>query len=183
MMDRNKMAMAFFIASESIFFIMLVAAFIYFHIGPQKGPGATELLSPFKTGFYSVCLFSSSYTVWRAGLNLESNRRRSALWLALTIALGVTFLVGQGREYSDLIHRNVTISRDLFGTTFFTLTGFHGLHVALGLVMLTILLGFSVFGRPDEPRANAMETISLYWHFVDAVWVIIFSVVYLWVFL
>jgi heme/copper-type cytochrome/quinol oxidase subunit 3 len=183
MMNRNKMAMILFIASESIFFAMLVAAYIYFHLGPRHGPGAAQVLDPFKTGIYSLCLFSSSYTVWRADLHLGSNRRKAAGWLFLTILLGAIFLVGQGLEYRDLIHRNVTISRDLFGTTFFTLTGFHGLHVTLGLVMLAILLGLTLFGRPDEPRADAMVAISYYWHFVDAVWVLIFAVVYLWAFL
>jgi heme/copper-type cytochrome/quinol oxidase subunit 3 len=183
MMDKNKLAMILFIASESIFFLMLAAAFVYFHTGPEPGPNAADVLSPLKTGFYSVCLFSSSYTVWRAGRTRQSNRRSSALWLGLTMALGATFLVGQGREYSDLIHQNVTISRDLFGTTFFTLTGFHGLHVTLGLVMLAILLALTLLGRQEEPRADAMEVISLYWHFVDAVWVLIFSIVYIWAFL
>ncbi len=95
----------------------------------------------------------------------------------------MVFLVGQGLSSDDLIHRNVTISRDLFGTTFFTLTGFHGLHVIIGLIMLRILLGLTLFGRAEEPRWDAMESVSLYWHFVDTVWVVIFAVVYLWAFL
>ncbi len=183
MMNRNKMAMILFIASEAIFFSMLVAAYVYFHIGPQTGPGAADVLNPYKTGFYSVCLFSSSYTIWRAGCNREASRRRTAGWLVATIILGMAFLFGEAREWDDMIHRNVTISRDLFGTSFFTLTGFHGLHVTVGLIMLGILLGMTLLGRSDEPRWDAMESVSLYWHFVDAVWVVIFTVVYLWAFL
>ena len=183
MMNKNKMAMVLFIASEAIFFSMLVAAYVYFHIGPQQGPGAADVLNPYKTGFYSVCLFSSSYTIWRAGCNREASRRRTAGWLVATIILGMAFLFGEAREWDDMIHRNVTISRDLFGTSFFTLTGFHGLHVTVGLIMLGTLLGMTLLGRSDEPRWDAMESVSLYWHFVDAVWVVIFTVVYLWAFL
>ena len=121
--------------------------------------------------------------MWRAESNIENRRRnRVPIWLGLTVLLGATFLFGQGREYYDLIHRDITISRDLFGTTFFTLTGFHGLHVFTGLILIIIVMMLAIFGRTDEPRASALGAIAYYWHFVDAVWVIIFSVVYLWAF-
>ena len=102
------------------------------------------------------------------------------LWLLITILLGVTFLAGQGIEYADLLTHHVTISRDLFGSTFFTLTGFHGLHVFVGLLLLTLLLLLFVFGRKSKPALPGVESIAYYWHFVDAVWVVIFSIVYLW---
>jgi heme/copper-type cytochrome/quinol oxidase subunit 3 len=133
---------------------------------------------------FSLFLFSSSFTLWRADANLKNKKRsRVPIWLGLTIILGAVFLFGQGREYYDLIRQNITISRDLFGTTFFTLTGFHGLHVLTGIFLLIIALSLAIFGRNTEPRESAMGAISYYWHFVDAVWVVIFTVVYLWVFI
>lgn len=182
--DKNKMAMSVFIASESIFFLLLVIAYVNFHITAGKGMTAAQVLN-FKSAIvFSIFLFSSSFTLWRAESNLRNQRRnRMSFWLASTILLGAIFLFGQGREYYDLINRNVSISRNLFGTTFFTVTGFHGLHVLTGLILLLILLGLSLFGRADEPRESALGAIGYYWHFVDAVWVVIFSVVYLWAFL
>ena len=97
--------------------------------------------------------------------------------------LGTVFLVGQGLEYRDLLLHNVTMERSLFATTFFTLTGFHGLHVFIGLALLSVLWALAIFGGEDEPRQTATESISLYWHFVDIVWVVIFGVVYVWAFL
>jgi len=180
-MDKNKLAMLLFIASEAIFFLMLVIAFAFFHSNDVAGnPGPIHALHPLKTGLYSLCLFSSSFSVWRAGRSLPKSRRRGGLWLLATIVLGVVFLVGQGLEYRDLLHQQVTIGRSLFGTTFFTLTGFHGLHVCVGLVLLTVLWALAAFGRAGEPIPAATEAVSLYWHFVDGVWVLIFAVVYLW---
>ena len=102
------------------------------------------------------------------------------LSLFATVLLGAIFLYGQGREYQRLISQNVTISRNLFGSTFFTLTGFHGLHVFMGLVAITILFGLALAGTFKKPHSVAIEAISLYWHFVDVVWIVIFATVYLW---
>jgi heme/copper-type cytochrome/quinol oxidase subunit 3 len=101
-------------------------------------------------------------------------------WMILTIVLGGIFLCGQGLEYSELISENLTISRDLFGSTFFTLTGFHGFHVIVGLLLLSVALWVMVQGKEGEITEPGLTCVSLYWHFVDAVWVAVFSVVYLW---
>jgi heme/copper-type cytochrome/quinol oxidase subunit 3 len=101
-------------------------------------------------------------------------------WVAGTIGLGAVFLLGQAREWAGLIGRNVTISRDLFGTTFFTLTGFHGLHVFLGLLLLLMLFGLGLRGQFKAPRSTGVEVVGIYWHFVDAVWIVVYSVIYLW---
>ena len=101
----------------------------------------------------------------------------------VTILLGAIFLFGQGMEWSALIKKNVTISSGLFGTTFFTLTGFHGFHVFVGLIMLSVLLGLALAGDFRNQQSSAVETVSLYWHFVDAVWIVIFSIVYLGVYI
>ncbi len=181
--DKNKMAVGLFILSEAVFFMLLVIAYITYHVGTRNGPTAAQTLD-FRAGiFFSLFLFTSSFTMWRADVNIRHQRRpRVALWLALTIILGGVFLFGQLREYYGLLHQDVTISRDLFGTTFFTLTGFHGLHVFTGLILLAIMLVLAVFGTKAEPKATAVGAIGYYWHFVDAVWVVIFTVVYLWAF-
>jgi len=179
--DPNKLAMQLFIASESVFFLLLILAYVIFHQKANTGVQAAKFLNTTKTGIYSIFLLSSSLTVWLAGRSsVHGNRRGVITWLSATILLGAVFLFGQGTEYVDLIRHHMTISRDMFGTTFFTLTGFHGLHVFLGLVMLAILLTTGLFGRKNEPNGSALESISLYWHFVDAVWILIFSIIYLW---
>jgi heme/copper-type cytochrome/quinol oxidase subunit 3 len=175
--------MSIFILSELIFFLLLIIAYVNYHIEGGNGPTAAQSLNFHSAIIFSLFLFSSSFTMWRADANLRKRRgSRVPVWLGLTIIFGAVFLFGQGREYYDLINRNVTISRDLFGTTFFTLTGFHGMHVLTGLIMLSVGLLLALFGRTDEPRSSALGAIGYYWHFVDAVWAVIFSVVYLWAF-
>src|SRR2546430_17307561 len=105
-------------------------------------------------------------------------RRRSGAWVVATIALGMIFLLGQGSEYARLLANGIGPERALFGTTFFTLTGLHGLHVLAGLAALAALLAAKL-RRPGALSAVAFEAVGLYWHFVDAVWVVVFSVVYL----
>jgi heme/copper-type cytochrome/quinol oxidase subunit 3 len=179
-MERNKMGMLFFVASESVFFLLLITNYIFYnHPGDSAASGA-QALHPLKSGVFSLALLSSSVTMHMAGSSAQRKLyRRVGLWLAGTLALGIVFLVGQGAEYVQLLREHVTISRNLFGTTFFTLTGFHGLHVFLGLLMLAILLGLAVVGRGREPTGPAVDAVSIYWHFVDAVWIVIFSVIYL----
>jgi heme/copper-type cytochrome/quinol oxidase subunit 3 len=178
---RMRLGMLLFVVSESVFFLLLILAFAFFHKPGSGVEQASALLSPVKTGLFSLALFSSSATMWLAGLSRRKGRRGAVrFWLFSTIALGTVFLVGQGREYAGLLEHHVTISQNVFGTTFFTLTGFHGFHVLGGLVLLSILLGLALFGTPREPARPAMDAISIYWHFVDGVWVVIFSVVYLW---
>lgn len=101
------------------------------------------------------------------------------MWLALTIFLGLFFLFGQGTEYLKLYKLNFTISKNVFGSAFFTLTGFHGLHVLIGLIVLSIVLMMQLSGRFRTIENTALSTASIYWHFVDAVWIVVFSVVYL----
>jgi len=184
MIDRNRLGVILFIVSEAVFFVLLIVAYAAFHRAGGRGPDAANPLNTVKTGLFSICLFSSSLTMWQAERSRKKDRHvRVGFWLAATIALGAVFLVGQGLEYADLLRNHVTISRDLFGTTFFTLTGFHGFHVFVGLCILGILLSVAVLGRKSEPTVPAMQSVAVYWHFVDGVWVFIFAVVYLWRFL
>jgi heme/copper-type cytochrome/quinol oxidase subunit 3 len=179
MKNRVLVGMILFVASESIFFLMLVLAYVNFH--KVTGTTAASVLDPIKTGLLSIALFSSSFTMWLAEVaRKKDNALLVRFWLFTTIALGAIFLTGQGFEYARLLTNNITISRDLFGSTFFTLTGFHGFHVFIGLLLLLIVFGLAVAGRKDEPTHVGMQSVAIYWHFVDAVWLVVFSVVYLW---
>jgi len=183
---KNIQGTALFLASEAVFFALLILAFVYYSknvfLAPASAPpNAGRVLDPGKTGLYTIALLASSLTIWWAGHSLKrGNQRMMRLSLFATVILGAIFLYGQGREYQRLISQNVTISRNLFGSTFFTLTGFHGLHVFMGLVAIAILFGLALAGTFKKPYSVAIEAISLYWHFVDVVWIVIFATVYLW---
>lgn len=177
---KTLLAVLLFISSEAIFFACLIAAYIYYASASPNGPNAHNVLDPLKTGFYTVCLLSSSLTVYFAERAQRKEKSGVSLWLAGTMILGAVFLYGEMREYTKLLHENVTVSRNLFGSTYYTLTGFHALHVTVGLVLLGTMLVISLKRRMRRPQQSALECISYYWHFVDVVWVSVFSVVYLW---
>jgi heme/copper-type cytochrome/quinol oxidase subunit 3 len=182
----NRVGVALFLLSESVFFLILILSFVYFRrfwwSGTVSDPSRN--LEPVVTGFFSLALLASSGTAILAERSIQrGNWMIGKLGLALTVILGFIFLFGQGREYALLISKKIVIENNLFGTTFFTLTGFHGIHVFVGLVMLSILLALSFASGRRVPSSGAVASIALYWHFVDAVWVVIFSVVYIWTFL
>jgi cytochrome c oxidase subunit 1/cytochrome c oxidase subunit I+III len=177
--DKNKIGILTFILSEAGFFAVLLLAYLFFYARPQPGPTPRELDVP-RTLAFSVCLFASSFTFWRSEIALSKQRRGSMLgWLALAIALGGVFLVGQGTEYWKLFQTGVDVSTNLFATTFFTLTGFHGLHVFLGLIALLILLWVAWQGDFASGRGSAFAAAGYYWHFVDIVWVFVLLSVYI----
>jgi len=179
--DNNKLAMVLFLLSEGTFFVFLIIAYVYYHAISNTGAMAAKVLDPLKTGIYTIFLLSSSLTVWQAEKSLRRGRQRAFRgWLLVTIILGAVFLFGQGSEYIHLYGEGVTISANIFGTSFFTLTGFHGFHVLLGLIALSVLFVLALMGDFSEKHSSAVETVALYWHFVDWVWVVIFSVIYLW---
>ena len=158
---------------------MLILAFLYYNATPQAGPNPHEL-DLFKTGLFSLCLFASSFTIWRAETGLRNNNQRRMIgWLSATIMLGGIFIVGQGIEYWHLFKSGVDVSSNLFATTFFTLTGFHGLHVCVGLIALLVLLGLALAGDSKKRPWPGLDAVGLYWHFVDVVWVFVLSVVYI----
>jgi heme/copper-type cytochrome/quinol oxidase subunit 3 len=176
MRRRVKLGMAMFLLTEAVFFFMLILAFVYFRAESVKTAAAS--LHPGVTAVYTACLVASGFTMWRATSAAKSGVR---LWLGLTIALGSAFLVGQGSESLRLLRQGVTLSQGLFGTTFFTLTGIHGIHVAAGILLLAVL--FVVTAGRGERESVAVEAVAMYWYFVDAVWIAIFLVMYLWTFL
>ena len=178
--SRVPLGVLFFLASEAVFFSLLILAYVYYQGGGIQGPTAAGTLSPLRTGLFSVALFSSSFTVWRAGAAFRRGRqKRLIFWLVATIVLGAIFLVGQAHEYADLLSKQVAPSSNQFATTFFTLTGMHGLHVFVGLIFLGVLCGLSLAGHGAGLHPRAWTPSRCTWHFVDIVWVFIFSVVYI----
>ena len=168
--DRTLVGVALFIGSESLFFLGVVIAYLVLR---EQGLATAKLqLDVGRTAIFSTLLFASSATVGLA------TARRSRAWLGLTALLGAAFLAGQAAEYARLLGAGLRPGSELFGTTFFTLTGLHAVHVVVGLVLLVTLFAASG-ARPRRVGHAAWEGIAMYWHFVDAVWVVLFSVVYL----
>jgi cytochrome c oxidase subunit 3/cytochrome o ubiquinol oxidase subunit 3 len=175
---RGKVGMACLIFAESAIFTIFVVAYLYYVGKSLSGPTPREVLeTPI---FYTICLLSSSLTIHFAAKLLERGRRGAflLLWL-LTIALGGLFLYGTGQEWHRLIYEHgLTVSTNLFGTTYYSLVGLHAFHVTAGLIMLSIVLFFGLAGRVGPEQSARVDVLSLYWHFVDAVWVVVFTVVY-----
>ncbi len=175
----GQWGMVAFLVSEAALFSTLIVVYLTFLGKDAVGPSPREALSlPLVIGT-TICLLSSSATVHRAEGRLRlGDAGGFRIWWAATIALGALFLLGTGYEWFDLITKHgLTISRNLFGTTFYTLVGFHGLHVTMGLVAMLAVL--TLVGRDPERGRGAVEFVAWYWHFVDGVWVVVFSVVYL----
>lgn len=176
--SRGMVGMACLIVAESAIFIIFIVAYLYYNGKSLTGPTPKDVLElPI---FSSICLLSSSATVHFAVSALHHGRRSMvSLWLAATVLLGSIFLAATGVEWYQLIyHKGLTIQTNLFGTTFYSLVGLHASHVIVGLIMLTVTLVFSLMGSLTSKHTNRLEVLSLYWHFVDAVWVVVFTVVY-----
>lgn len=180
MIEKTKLGMLLFIASETAFFAVLILGYLYYYPDYARGTNPATVLDPLLTGGFTIALLASSGTLWFAQRSADRNNQAGLrLGLLATVLLGSTFLAGQVWEYVHLIGEHVTVNTSLFGTTFFTLTGFHGLHVMGGVITLLILLGLAVKGHLHGSRAVALSTVELYWHFVDVVWIVIFAIVYL----
>jgi cytochrome c oxidase subunit 3 len=176
--SRGKVAMAGLIIAESAIFTIFVVAYVFYLGKSTTGPTPAEVLeTPI---FYTICLLSSSLTIHLAAKSLERDYRRLFLvfWL-LTIAMGGLFLYGTAQEWHRLIYeRGLTISTNLFGTTYYSLVGLHAFHVTAGLIMLSLVAIFGFIGRMGVDQSGRVAVLSMYWHFVDAVWVVVFTVVY-----
>ena len=176
--DRGKVAMAGLIIAESAIFTIFVVAYLFYVGKSISGPTPREVLEiPI---FYTICLLSSSLTIHLAAKSLARDRVGAFLGLwVLTIVLGGTFMYGTGQEWHRLIYeRGLTISTNLFGTTYYSLVGLHAFHVTAGLVMLSMVAIFAMTGRVQVEQSRRVEVLSMYWHFVDALWVVVFTVVY-----
>jgi cytochrome c oxidase subunit III len=175
---KGTVAMACLIVAESAIFTIFVVAYLYYLGKSLTGPTPRDVLeTPI---FFTVSLLSSSLTIHLAGNRLERGKERAFLgWWLLTIVLGGLFMYGTGREWHRLIYEHgLTIATNLFGTTYYSLVGLHAFHVTLGLAMLSVVLLFGLVGRVGRDQAKRVGVLSLYWHFVDGVWVVVFTVVY-----
>ena len=175
---RGRVGMFALIAAEAAIFMIFLVAYLFYIGKSLTGPMPKEVL--IVPVFYTVCLLSSSLTIHMAAKSLRQDNvlRFGILWLA-TIALGATFLYGTATEWRRLIyHEGLTISTNLFGTTYYSLVGLHGFHVVVGLVSLSIVMALTLLGSVRAEHAERVDVLSLYWHFVDAVWIVVFTVVY-----
>jgi len=176
--SRGRIGMYCLIIGESTIFLIFVIAYIFYIGKSLYVPTPQQVLDvPI---FNTICLLSSSVTIWLAERAIERGILRTfGLWWAATITLGVVFMVGTGIEWYKLIyHDGLTIRTNLFGTTFYSLVGLHATHVVVGLTMLLTVLIFTLTGHVREEHSERVQVLALYWHFVDAVWVIVFTVVY-----
>jgi cytochrome c oxidase subunit 3 len=166
------------IAAEVAIFTIFVVAYIFYIGKSLTGPQPRDVLHvPI---FLTICLLSSSLTIHFAVRSLKSGRAGSfRLWWLLTIALGAIFLLGTLREWRQLIDGGLTIQTNLFGTTYYSLVGLHAFHVTVGLLALATVLVFALRGDVGKQHAGRAEVLSMYWHFVDVVWVAVFTVVYI----
>ena len=176
--DRGRVAMLSLIAAEAAIFTIFVVAYVFYLGKSLTGPMPKDVLSvPI---VYTICLLSSSLTIHFAAKSLRrgSVLRFGVLWLA-TVTLGAAFLYGTGTEWYRLIYQEgFTISTNLFGTTYYSLVGLHAFHVVVGLLTLTTVMVFTMTGSVGSEHAERIDVLSLYWHFVDVVWVVVFTVVY-----
>lgn len=176
--SRGRVGMLSLIVGESAIFTIFVVAYVYYIGRSLTGPTPQILSIPV---FNTVCLLSSSVTIWLAEHAIEHGRIRAfGRWWALTMLLGMVFLAGTAQEWKRLIvDEGFTIRTNLFGTTFYSLVGLHATHVIVGLIALSLVMVFTLLGRVEQRHAERIQVLALYWHFVDAVWVVVFTVVYI----
>jgi cytochrome c oxidase subunit 3 len=176
--SRGVVGMICLILAETAIFLIFVVAYVFYIGKSLSGPTPHDVLTlPI---FATICLLSSSITVHFAVLAARAAKQSfCSLWLAATLILGGIFLGGTALEWHHLIYVDgLSIKTNLFGTTFYSLVGLHATHVVVGLFMLALALLFSLRGWVTEEHAERLDVLSLYWHFVDAVWVVVFLVVY-----
>ena len=177
-LERGRVAMFSLIAAESAIFTIFVVAYLFYLGKSLTGPSPRDVLDP--PVLYTVSLLLSSVTIYAGVRDLRQGHTLGfAIWWAATIALGGAFLYGTAREWRRLIfERGLTISTNLFGTTYYALVGLHGVHVVAGLIGLSVVMVFALRGAVRQHHAERADVLSLYWHFVDVIWVVVFTVVY-----
>jgi heme/copper-type cytochrome/quinol oxidase subunit 3 len=179
-LDNRKLMMWLFLASDCLFFGAFIAAYLLYRDRSIVGPYPDELFDiPFTSVSAFVLLMSSVTMVLALSAIQKGDRRSMQIWLFTTAVLGLLFIAGQAYEFTEFNHHGLDLSTNLFGSTFFVLTGFHGAHVTLGIVILLSLFVASLQGRIQQKDSLHVELAGLYWHFVDIVWIVIFTLIYL----
>jgi len=178
MPDRGTIGIIFLMITESSLFTIFVVAYLVYIGKSPNGPFPKDVLElPIVS---SICLLSSSLTIVIAEKALKRNQLgRFKLWWLVTILLGCEFLTATGMEWYHLIYKEgLTISTNLFGTTYYSLVGLHASHVVVGLFFLLLVMAVSLTGFPIQHQERRVKFLSWYWHFVDAIWIVVFTVVY-----
>jgi cytochrome c oxidase subunit 3/cytochrome o ubiquinol oxidase subunit 3 len=176
-----KLAMWLFLSSDCLFFGAFIAAYLLYRgKADQAGPGPKDVFDiPFTSATSFILLMSSLTMVLALAAIQRGDHRRVRIWLLSTCLLGATFIAGQVFEFTEFTREGLHLDTSLFGSSFYILTGFHGAHVTVGIIWLLSLWGLSVQGRLKQEHAERVEVAGLYWHFVDVVWIVIFTVIYL----
>jgi heme/copper-type cytochrome/quinol oxidase subunit 3 len=179
-LSNTKLAMWVYLASDCLLFGTLISTYLLLRHRSVSGPQPADVFDIPFTSVSSFVLLMSSLTMALAVAAINrGDIHRNRAWLATTAMLGATFIGGQVYEFTTFYREGLGYTTNIFGSAFYTLTGFHGIHVSVGIVMLLSLLVMSLRGNLGEDRAESVEIVGLYWHFVDIVWIVIFTVVYL----
>ena len=179
-LSNNKVAMWAFLGSECLLFGALISTYLLYRGKSIVGPYPKDVYDIPYTSVSSFVLLMSSLTMVLALAAIQrGDHRRLRVWLLATALLGATFIGGQAYEFTSFYREGLSLHRNLFGSSFFVLTGFHGAHVTIGILMLLSLFSLSLRGKLPTQKAETVELIGLYWHFVDVVWIVIFTLIYL----
>ena len=179
-LSNSKLAMWVYLGSDCLLFGSLISTYLLLRHRSISGPTPHDVFDIPFTSISSFVLLMSSLTMALAVASItRGDVDRNRVWLATTAMLGAVFIGGQVYEFTTFYREGLGYTTNIFGSAFYTLTGFHGIHVSVGIVMLMSLLVMSLRGNLTQERAEAVEIVGLYWHFVDIVWIVIFTVVYL----
>lgn len=178
--DNRKLGFWLFLSSETIFFASLLVGYLVYHGQNGQGPTPKDLFNLPLTSVSTFVLLMSSLAMVLGVFSAQQGQAKAARgWVLATALMGLGFLGFQAYEFTHFYHEGLTISSSLFGTTFYVLTGFHGAHVAVGVIWLLSLLFYGRKGGLGQDKASDVEVAGLYWHFVDIVWIVLFTVIYL----
>ena len=179
-LSNNKLAMWLFLGSECLLFGGLISTYMLYRGRVGNGPRPEQVYSiPFTSVSSFVLLMSSLTMVLAVSAAKRKDDVAMRIWLTTTAMLGATFVGGQVFEFTAFYRKGLGFTTSLFGSSFYTLTGFHGVHVSVGIVMLMSVMAMTWRGRIPGDKAEVVELVGLYWHFVDIVWIVIFTLVYL----
>ncbi len=179
-LSNEKVAMWAFLGSECLLFGALISTYLLYKSRSVNGPYPEDVFDiPFTSASSFMLLMSSLTMVLALSAIQRGDIRQLRLWLLATACLGSLFITGQVYEFTSFYREGLSLSTNLFGSSFFVMTGFHGVHVTLGILMLLSLYTLSLRGKLGPEKSEVVELTGLYWHFVDIVWIVIFTVIYL----